>query len=75
MLAAAALGLITAGQLAGKPIFYGSYPITPASEILHELSAKKRYDVRVFQAEDEFSDISRGHVCPKCRTTFEEIVG
>lgn len=52
---AAALGLITAAQLAGKPLFYGSYPITPASEILHELSGEKRFDVRVFQAEDEIA--------------------
>ena len=52
---ATALGLVTAAQLAGKPLFYGSYPITPASEILHELSARKEFDVRVFQAEDEIA--------------------
>jgi len=52
---AVALGFITAAQLAGKPLFYGSYPITPASEILHELSGEKRFDVRVFQAEDEIA--------------------
>lgn len=52
---ATALGLITAAQLAGKPLFYGSYPITPASEILHELSGEKRFDIRVFQAEDEIA--------------------
>jgi 2-oxoglutarate ferredoxin oxidoreductase subunit alpha len=52
---ATALGLITAAQLAGKPLFYGSYPITPASEILHELSRHKSFDVRTFQAEDEIA--------------------
>jgi 2-oxoglutarate ferredoxin oxidoreductase subunit alpha len=52
---ATALGLVTAAQLAGRPLFYGSYPITPASEILHELSTHHSYDVRVFQAEDEIA--------------------
>jgi 2-oxoglutarate ferredoxin oxidoreductase subunit alpha len=52
---ATALGLVTAAQLAGKPLFYGSYPITPASEILHELASYKNFDVRVFQAEDEIA--------------------
>lgn len=52
---AAAIGLITAAHLAGKPLFYGSYPITPASEILHELASHKAFDVRVFQAEDEIA--------------------
>jgi 2-oxoglutarate ferredoxin oxidoreductase subunit alpha len=52
---ATAIGLVTAGQLANKPVFYGSYPITPASEILHELAAYKNFDVRVFQAEDEIA--------------------
>ncbi len=52
---AAALGLITAARLAGKPLFYGSYPITPASDILHELSLYKQFDVRTFQAEDEIA--------------------
>jgi len=52
---AAAIGLVTAGRLAGKPVFYGSYPITPASEILHELASYKSHDVRVFQAEDEIA--------------------
>ncbi|MCK4343537.1 MAG: 2-oxoacid:acceptor oxidoreductase family protein, partial [Phycisphaerae bacterium] len=55
---AAALGLITAAQLARKPLFYGSYPITPASEILHELALHKNFDVRVFQAEDEIAAMS-----------------
>lgn len=52
---ATALGIVTASELAGKPVFYGSYPITPASEILHELSGMKTFDVRVFQAEDEIA--------------------
>jgi 2-oxoglutarate ferredoxin oxidoreductase subunit alpha len=52
---ATALGLVTAAQLAGRPLFYGSYPITPASEILHELSTYQSFDVRVFQAEDEIA--------------------
>jgi 2-oxoglutarate ferredoxin oxidoreductase subunit alpha len=49
------LGLVTAAQKAGKPLFYGSYPITPASSILEGLSALKNYDVRTFQAEDEIA--------------------
>jgi len=52
---AMALGLITAARRAGKPLFYGSYPITPASDILHELAKYKNYDVRTFQAEDEIA--------------------
>lgn len=54
---AMAFGLITAARLAGKPLFYGSYPITPASDILHELAAHKDFDVRTFQAEDEIAAI------------------
>jgi 2-oxoglutarate ferredoxin oxidoreductase subunit alpha len=52
---ATALGLIAAARLAKKPLFYGSYPITPASEILHELAVHKQFDVRVLQAEDEIA--------------------
>jgi 2-oxoglutarate ferredoxin oxidoreductase subunit alpha len=52
---AVAMGLITAAQKAGKPLFYGSYPITPASDILHYLAALKQFDVRTFQAEDEIA--------------------
>ncbi len=52
---ALALGLVTAGKLAGKPLFYGTYPITPASDILHSLAALKHFDVRTFQAEDEIA--------------------
>ncbi len=54
---ATALGLLTAAQKAGKPLFYGSYPITPASDILHFLSGYKNFDVRTFQAEDEIAGI------------------
>ena len=49
------LGLVTAAQKAGKPFFYGSYPITPASTILEGLAALKNFDVRTFQAEDEIA--------------------
>ncbi|MGA1195505.1 MAG: 2-oxoacid:acceptor oxidoreductase subunit alpha [Candidatus Latescibacterota bacterium] len=52
---AAALGLVTAAQKAGKTLFYGSYPITPASALLETLAALKNFDVRTFQAEDEIA--------------------
>ncbi len=55
---ALAMGLITAAKLAEKPLFYGTYPITPASDILHELSRHKNFDVRTFQAEDEIAAIT-----------------
>jgi 2-oxoglutarate ferredoxin oxidoreductase subunit alpha len=54
---AAALGMIAASQKSGLPLFLGSYPITPASEILHELSKYKSYNVKTFQAEDEIAGI------------------
>ena len=54
---ALAWGLITASRLAGVPLFLGSYPITPASDILHELSRRKEFGVRTFQAEDEIAGI------------------
>ena len=50
-------GLITAGHLSGLPVFLGAYPITPASDILHELSKHKRLGVTTFQAEDEIAGI------------------
>ncbi len=50
-----ALGSVTAARLAGKPLVYSSYPITPASEVLHELSRLKHMDVRAIQAEDEIA--------------------
>lgn len=54
---ATAIGFITAAQLAGRPLFYGSYPITPASDVLHELSKHKNFGVKTFQAEDEIAAI------------------
>ena len=54
---ALAMGLIAAGKLSDKTVFYGSYPITPASDILHELSNYKHFDVRTFQAEDEIAAV------------------
>jgi len=50
---ATAYGLIAASARSGIPLFYASYPITPASELLHELSKHKNFGVRTFQAEDE----------------------
>ena len=55
---AIALGLATAAKLANKSVFYGGYPITPASDILHELSKLKNYGIRTFQAEDEIAAIT-----------------
>jgi 2-oxoglutarate ferredoxin oxidoreductase subunit alpha len=54
---ALSLGLVAAGQLSGLPVFLGAYPITPASDILHELSKHKALGVRTFQAEDEIAGI------------------
>jgi len=54
---ALAYGLIAASQRSGLPLFLGAYPITPASDILHELSKHKRFGVRTFQAEDEIAGI------------------
>ncbi len=55
--AALAYGLVAAGELSGLTLFYGGYPITPASDILHELSKQKHFGVRTFQAEDEIAGI------------------
>jgi 2-oxoglutarate ferredoxin oxidoreductase subunit alpha len=55
---ALAMGLVTASKLAGIPLFYGSYPITPASDILHELSMHKNFGVKTFQAEDEIAAVT-----------------
>ena len=52
-----AWGLIAAARQADLPLFLGSYPITPASDILHELSKRKEFGVKTFQAEDEISGI------------------
>lgn len=54
---ALAMGLIAASQKSGLPLFLGTYPITPASDILHELSRHKNFGVRTFQAEDEIAGI------------------
>jgi len=54
---ALAYGIVTAGQLSGLPVFLGSYPITPASDILHELSRHKSFGVTTFQAEDEIAGV------------------
>ena len=55
---AVSYGLIAASQKSGLPLFLGSYPITPASDILHDLSKYKSFGVRTFQAEDEIAGIS-----------------
>ncbi|RZI38671.1 2-oxoglutarate ferredoxin oxidoreductase subunit alpha, partial [Herbaspirillum sp. HC18] len=52
------LGLIAASDKSGLPLFLGSYPITPASDILHDLSKHKAFGVRTFQAEDEIAAIT-----------------
>ena len=54
---ALAWGLVAAGQLSGLPVFLGGYPITPASDILHELSKHKSFGIRTLQAEDEIAGI------------------
>ena len=55
---ALAWGIVAAGIAAKLPTFYGSYPITPASDVLHELSRRKNFGVRTFQAEDEIAAIA-----------------
>ena len=55
---AVSFGLIAASQKSGLPLFLGSYPITPASDILHDLSKYKNFGVRTFQAEDEIAAIT-----------------
>lgn len=54
---ALAYGLIAASVQSRLPLFLGSYPITPASDILHELSKHKRFGIRTFQAEDEIAGV------------------
>src|SRR5690606_33265137 len=54
---ALAYGIVAAGQLSGLPVFLGSYPIPPASDILHELSKHKAFGVTTFQAEDEIAGV------------------
>ena len=67
---ATAIGFVAAAQLAGRPLFYGSYPITPASDILHELSRHKSFGVKTFQAEDEIAA-----VCAAIGASFAGHVG
>ena len=55
---ALAYGLVAAGQQSKLPVFLGSYPITPGSDILHELSKHKNFGVRTFQAEDEIAGVA-----------------
>jgi 2-oxoglutarate ferredoxin oxidoreductase subunit alpha len=55
---ALAYGLIAAAKATGLPLFLGSYPITPASDVLHELSKHKAFGVRTFQAEDEIAGVT-----------------
>ncbi len=55
---ALSLGLVAASRRSGLPLFLGSYPITPASDILHQVSAYKRFGVTTFQAEDEIAAVS-----------------
>ena len=54
---ALSMGLVAAAQLAGLDLFYGSYPITPASDVLVDLAALRHFGVRTFQAEDEISAV------------------
>ena len=67
---ATAIGFVAAAQLAARPLFYGSYPITPASDILHELSRHKSFGVKTFQAEDEIAA-----VCAAIGASFAGHVG
>jgi 2-oxoglutarate ferredoxin oxidoreductase subunit alpha len=55
---AAALGFVTAARLLNKPLFYAGYPITPASDVLHEMAQYKNFNVKTFQAEDEISAVT-----------------
>jgi 2-oxoglutarate ferredoxin oxidoreductase subunit alpha len=55
---ATALGFVAAAASAGRPLFLGSYPITPASDILHELAGYKNFGVYTFQAEDEIAGVT-----------------
>jgi len=52
------MGLVTASKKAGLPLFYGSYPITPASDVLHGLASYKNFGIKTFQAEDEIAAVS-----------------
>jgi 2-oxoglutarate ferredoxin oxidoreductase subunit alpha len=67
---ALALGLVAAASKAGLPLFLGSYPITPASDILHELALYKHFGVYTFQAEDEIAG-----VCSALGAAFGGVIG
>lgn len=67
---AMALGLVAASQKSGLPIFYGAYPITPASDMLHEMSRHKNFGVMTFQAEDEIAA-----VCAALGASFSGMLG
>ena len=67
---ATAIGFVAASQLAGRDLFYGSYPITPASDILHELARHKSFGVKTFQAEDEIAA-----VCSAIGASFAGAIG
>jgi 2-oxoglutarate ferredoxin oxidoreductase subunit alpha len=67
---ALALGLVAAANKAGLPLFLGSYPITPASDILHELALYKNFGVYTFQAEDEIAG-----VCSALGASFGGVIG
>jgi 2-oxoglutarate/2-oxoacid ferredoxin oxidoreductase subunit alpha len=67
---ALAWGLAAAGRLAELPVFYGSYPITPASSVLHSLAGLKHYGVTTFQAEDEIAAI-----CSAIGAAYAGIIG
>lgn len=67
---ALALGLVAASQKSGLPIFYGAYPITPASDMLHEMSRHKNFGVMTFQAEDEIAA-----VCAALGASFSGALG
>ena len=66
---AAALGLLTAARLANKSLVYSSYPITPASEVLHHLSRWKHMDVRTIQTEDEIAAMGSAIHAPRADAT------
>ena len=67
---ATAMGLIAAANVADKELFYGTYPITPASDILHELAKHKNYGIATFQAEDEIAA-----VCSSIGASFGGSIG
>lgn len=67
---ATALGLIAAAKKSGLELFYGTYPITPASDILHELAKHKNFGVKTFQAEDEIAGI-----CASIGASFGGVLG